>query len=243
MIARFLVSTFISILAFGSAQAQTSDARFPGGSEGLSKYINEQLHYPEKASAFYGDTSFKVFVNISAQGEPSYDFTVAENDQLGFVESIVEMVNGMPKWSPAVFEGDRHSTQVMITVNFKNDPGTRVVTKKKVASSRNSMKYRDYYLRYEEAPSYLKGNAALKVHLRNYFREMYGVRSTSASVYIRMIVNPEGHLSGVVVLDKEGEIPADHWIAAFYRSGKWKPAKINGRYVKAEYRMRLYLDY
>jgi len=244
VIARLVHCFLFCIISVASITAQTHDAQFPGGREQMSKFIRENLQYPEKAAAFYGDTSFKVFVNVSATGETAYDFTVAENDLLGFVESIVNMVNKMPNWQPAMYEGERHSTQVMITVNFQNIPAGQKVAPKRVASSRRSnIKYRDYYIHYEEPPQYLKGDVALRLHMRNYMLEMHAVQSTNSSVYIRMIVNPEGHLSGVVVLDKEGEIPAEHWVAAFYRSGKWKPAKVNGRYVKAEYRMRLYLNY
>ena len=91
--------------------------QFPGGAEGLYKYITDNLHYPEQAKA------------DGIQGRVVVTFTVTDNGNIvnvevskgiggGCDEEAVRVVKAMPKWEPAVYNGKKIAVHYALPLNF-----------------------------------------------------------------------------------------------------------------------------
>ena len=91
--------------------------QFPGGAEGLYKYITDNLHYPEQAKA------------DGIQGRVVVTFAVTDNGDIvnvevskgiggGCDEEAVRVVKAMPKWEPAVYNGKKIAVHYALPLNF-----------------------------------------------------------------------------------------------------------------------------
>lgn len=89
-------------------------AQFPGGTEKMNAWIKENLRFP-KENVRYGivRVEFTVKKNGKCTG-----FTVTKgiNEDMNF--SAVECLQGMPVWEPAVKEGKKVNSVVVIPVKF-----------------------------------------------------------------------------------------------------------------------------
>jgi len=92
-------------------------AEFPGGKSGLSAYLNNNLHYPEKAK------------ELNIQGSVLVKFTIDNNGAAKEIELIgkvhylldeeaVRLIKKMPKWNPAFISGKYTDYKIVLPINF-----------------------------------------------------------------------------------------------------------------------------
>ena len=91
---------------------------FPGGEVGLSKYIEENLKYPENAKK--DSLSRKVFVQfvINEEGEVE-NVKIARSVDQTLDKEAIRVVKSMPKWEPAKQFGKPVKFTHTIAVEFK----------------------------------------------------------------------------------------------------------------------------
>lgn len=91
---------------------------FPGGEVGLSKYIEENLKYPENAKK--DSLSRKVFVQfvINAEGKVE-NVKIARSVDQALDKEAIRVVKSMPKWEPAKQFGKPVKFTHTIAVEFK----------------------------------------------------------------------------------------------------------------------------
>ena len=91
---------------------------FPGGEVGLSKYIEENLKYPENAKK--DSLSRKVFVQfvITEEGEVE-NVKIARSVDQTLDKEAIRVVKSMPKWEPAKQFGKPVKFTHTIAVEFK----------------------------------------------------------------------------------------------------------------------------
>ena len=91
---------------------------FPGGEVGLSKYIEENLKYPENAKK--DSLSRKVFVQfvINEEGEVE-NVKIARSVDQTLDKEAIRVVKSMPKWEPAKQFGKPIKFTHTIAVEFK----------------------------------------------------------------------------------------------------------------------------
>ena len=91
---------------------------FPGGNDGLSKYIEENLKCPENAKK--DSLSRKVFVQfvINQKGEVE-NVKVARGVDQALDKEAIRVVKNMPKWEPAKQFGKPVKFTHTIAVEFK----------------------------------------------------------------------------------------------------------------------------
>lgn len=75
-------------------------AQFPGGSEQLEKFIQEELEYPETARRYAVEGTVKLRLKINAYGKIS-QCEVLESLSPECDEAARNVINNMPIWSPA----------------------------------------------------------------------------------------------------------------------------------------------
>ena len=91
---------------------------FPGGDEGLKKYITDHLVYPKKLKK--DGIGGKVFVSaiIEKDGEVTHE-TAYKGINKKLEYEALRLVQGMPNWIPGKHKGKVVRVKVVIPVEFK----------------------------------------------------------------------------------------------------------------------------
>lgn len=89
-------------------------AQFPGGTEKMNEWIKENLRTPEK-NVRYGIV--KIEFTVKKNGKCA-NFIIKKGINEDMDLAAVECLQGMPLWEPAVKEGKKINSTVIIPVKF-----------------------------------------------------------------------------------------------------------------------------
>lgn len=95
-------------------KSATRNARFPG----LSKFLSDSLQYPELARKNCIEGSVVVEASIGADGSVS-ELCIVESLGFGCDEAVLALMTKMPKWEPALRNGNAIAQKVLVPVRFK----------------------------------------------------------------------------------------------------------------------------
>ncbi|MFD1144041.1 TonB family protein [Larkinella insperata] len=91
---------------------------FPGGMQGLTRFINDNLQYPEAAKRAY--VSGKVFVSFVINTDGSFqDIQVMKGVGFGTDEETVRLIKSMPRWKPALNDGKAVRVRYNLPIKFQ----------------------------------------------------------------------------------------------------------------------------
>lgn len=98
-------------------QVVEDDPEFPGGLEALSKYLGENIHYPQLAKE--NNITGRVFVTFVVEKDGSVaNVKVLRDIGGGCGAEAVRVVKAMPKWKPGKQRGKAVRTQFNLPVSF-----------------------------------------------------------------------------------------------------------------------------
>ena len=92
-------------------------AQFPGGEAKMNAWIKENLRFPEK-NVRYGIV--RVVLTVKKNGKCA-DFTIKKGINEDMDIAAIECLEGMPFWEPAVKDGKKVNSTVVISVKFTSD--------------------------------------------------------------------------------------------------------------------------
>ncbi|TLU98182.1 M56 family metallopeptidase [Dyadobacter luticola] len=96
--------------------------QFPGGSEALAAYLDQNLKYPElAATANVGGITILKFT-VSEKGEIG-DVVIMKGVGFGIDYESIRLVKNMPKWEPGVQNGKPLAMSQMIEIKFDLEKG------------------------------------------------------------------------------------------------------------------------
>lgn len=92
--------------------------KFPGGSDGLKRYVRENLEYPEEA------------IEDGFQGTVTVEFIILKNGSIAGVNVVkglhpaldkeaIRIIENMPKWTPGKRHGKKVNVKVFLPVYFQ----------------------------------------------------------------------------------------------------------------------------
>lgn len=92
-----------------------TDPRFPGGSDALLKYVQQNLEYPRASPHFQGRVYVEFVVEKSGKvsGERMLKGMGSEYDQ-----QVLEMIRKMPEWFPGMKVGEAKSYKFILPIQF-----------------------------------------------------------------------------------------------------------------------------
>lgn len=94
------------------------DPEFPGGMEALTKYLSENIKYPEQAKK--DKIQGKVYISFVVEKDGSVaDAKVLRGIGGGCDEEALRVVNAMPKWEPGKLQGTPVRVQFNLPIVFK----------------------------------------------------------------------------------------------------------------------------
>jgi TonB family protein len=115
------VSTKLRTLDTKSAMQETEvdkQPEYPGGTEGLTKYMVNNVRYPEAAAT--AKTTGKVFVSfiVTKDGKVS-KAAIKRGVSKELDNEALRVISAMPNWIPAEKEGKKVDAEMVLPVSFK----------------------------------------------------------------------------------------------------------------------------
>ncbi|WP_138994659.1 TonB family protein [Larkinella sp. C7] len=90
---------------------------FPGGMAGLTRFINENLRYPEAAQRAY--VSGRVFLSFVINTDGSFqNIQILKGIGFGADEEAIRVIKAMPRWKPATQDGKPVRVKYNLPINF-----------------------------------------------------------------------------------------------------------------------------
>jgi TonB family C-terminal domain len=108
-------------LAAQAAKSAEAQPEFPGGMEGLVKYLTENTKYPESAKKENAEGTVIIKFTVNEDGSLS-NIAAIETDKKVHQDLTAEalrLVQSMPKWKPGVQDGKVVKTAFTLPVKFK----------------------------------------------------------------------------------------------------------------------------
>ena len=94
--------------------------QFIGGRQAMFEFVGEHMTYPEPAWAYGLEGKVVVQINITSSGQVTAP-TIVEGIGLGCDEAVLDLVAQMPKWKPALENGQPIASTIQIPVAFTID--------------------------------------------------------------------------------------------------------------------------
>ncbi len=92
---------------------------FPGGSQGLQKYFDDKLKYPEDASNEGVEGTVKVSFVVDENGNLSSPQVVGDRMGYGLDDEALRVIKNMPTWTPGKLKGKNVKTRYTLPVKFQ----------------------------------------------------------------------------------------------------------------------------
>ena len=196
---------------------------FPGGISELGKYLSEHLAYPEEA--IEAGIEGRVFIGFWVMKDGSLDhFKVLQSLGYGCDEAALEVIKGMPKWSPAMNRDVPIDYRYTLPVNFKlgekDDVGELITC-------------------VEVMPEFPGGVQSLTEFITanlSYPQEAKEA-GIEGRVFVSFIVERDGSLSSIQLLRGIGYGCDEEAMAVVKKMPKWTPATQRGKPVRMEYQL------
>ncbi|HBE55773.1 MAG TPA: hypothetical protein DDW22_07265 [Prevotellaceae bacterium] len=93
-------------------------AQFPGGEEALMAYLEKNLTYPEQMRQQGKSGRVMVSFVITRKGKIE-DVRIRKTPDEGFNETVIQLIQGMPKWKPAKVKGKKVSSRWTVPILFR----------------------------------------------------------------------------------------------------------------------------
>jgi len=199
-----------------------ADPEFPGGMEAMMKYLTENLRYPEAAriAKAEGGAVISFIVNEDgslAEVKPGLNDPSIHPD---LITEAIRVVKAMPKWKPAIKDGQVLKATLCIPVKFKLvGPATAELFEVDVQ------------------PEYPGGLQEMYKFLGAQIKYPEAAKNEKAEglVVITFVVETDGSLGSFESVKTVRQDFSDEVIRVLKLSPKWKPGQKDGKAVKVKY--------
>lgn len=88
---------------------------FPSGKEGLIKYMNKHLKWPQVDGDVQGTVLLSFVVTTGGTIE---SINVEKSLVKEFDDQVIKMVQSMPKWNPGISKGEKVNVKLYMPIDF-----------------------------------------------------------------------------------------------------------------------------
>ncbi|GAB3915457.1 M56 family metallopeptidase [Mucilaginibacter boryungensis] len=205
--------------------AITQNASFPGGQAAFNSYVGGNIRYP--AEARQKNIQGKVYCTFIVEK----DGTVSNPKVIhgiggGADEEALKVVAAMPKWAPAMQNGQAIRQQFTIPISFT------LTGDKTMADEGNEV-----FTAVEQMTEFPGGLPAFGNYLSKNIRYPAVARENhvQGKVFLTFVVEKDGSITDIKVLRGIGSGADEEAVRVIKNSPKWKPAMQNGRLVRAQF--------
>jgi periplasmic protein TonB len=94
------------------------EAKYPGGTSELAKFLSKNLQYPRSASMAGIEGKVYLLFTVSATGKIS-DISISKGIGFGCDEEALRVVGLMPKWTPGMQQGTAVKSKFTLPITFQ----------------------------------------------------------------------------------------------------------------------------
>ncbi|MDH6306301.1 TonB family protein [Parabacteroides sp. PF5-5] len=209
--------------------------KFPGGVDELLKFINQNVKYPEDASAKGVEGRVICSFIVRDDGSVSDPRIVRGVDPLLDAEAI-RVIKLMPKWTPGKHKGEVVNTKYTIPISFSL--GGKQEKKKEVAVvDKNSDPNNRIYTVVDEMPKYPGGEGELMKFIAQsvQYPAEAETKKLEGRVICSFVVRKDGSITDPVIVRGVDPLLDAEAIRVVNLMPTWTPGTQNGQAVNVKY--------
>ena len=215
--------------------------QFPGGTDGLQKYIKDNLKYPEISAR--NKVQGKVEINFVVTKTGAIEKVIVMTSLDSYCDAeAVRLVKNMPRWIPGKINGVPADMHRVIVVDFKKDTDQRVATTTDSHSivTCGGIENKDsetIFTVVEQMPQFPGGKAAMDQFIAKNIKypELSKNDKISGKVYVRFVVSKDGKLCDAQILRSLDAYCDKEALMVIRSMPDWIPGKQNGVNVPVYY--------
>jgi TonB family protein len=209
---------------------------FPGGFEGFSKYLAQNIHYP--ADAVKNKVEGKVFLTFVVERNGSLaDIKVLRGVSPDIDAEALRVMKASPHWRPGIQNGRPVRVQFSVPISFKLSAQSGVDPSKRMDSIMNLPAGQKIFSAVEQEPTPPGGMGAFYDYItRNtVYPKSAKDQDIQGKVFLTFTVEKDGSLTNIKVLRGLSTDVDAEAIRVLKNAPKWKPGIQNGRAVRVQY--------
>jgi len=223
--------------AFSKLQPVDQTPSFPGGIKALSNFFKD-TYYP--IEAYQNNTQGLVILDFTVDKSGDVkDFRIIKDLDGGCGEEALRRAEIMPKWKPAMLDGNPVDYPQLLKVYFKKDD--YYIYGSTEASSETERKVdTDFSI---PKPNFPGGVTALNSYIKSnlLYPKKALTNKIEGAVLIEFIVNSDGTVEDVEVVKDIGSKCGEAAKQMVEGMPAWEPAKYNGTPIASSY--QLFVDF
>ncbi|MDR2222365.1 MAG: energy transducer TonB [Flavobacteriaceae bacterium] len=205
-------------------------AEYPGGMHDFNKDFKSRLQVPE---AFITDDKnlFRVIVMFIVERDGTLtDIKAVRNPGHGAGEETVRILKEMPKWNPAIHNGNTVRSQFTLPISvYKEDDASVFIDKKDVSTTPQFI-----------AKAYRpEGIAAFKKQFEEEYTKRITLSKSFQTFLIDFVVELDGTLSDISAIDATTLVENQEVADLIKELGKWKPCRVNNKPIRSIYHLSI----
>ena len=216
-----------------SAGNLDQEPEFPGGRDGLIKYLLDSMQYPLIAKQGRVESVQFIKMIVEKSGQLS-NIQISHPVSPYFDAEAIRLVESMPNWRPGIKHGKPVRVAVRVPIRFQVDAGMP-------DTSAAGAGDRTIHRVAEQMPEYPGGQKAMMKMFEDSIRypEAAKAKAIKGTVYIKFVVKEDGSINMIELergLDEYLDAEAFRLVRAMPR---WTPGKQGDKPVKVEYRVSI----
>ena len=226
----------------------------PGGMAGWNKYLMENLRYPTNAQRKGIEGTVIVAFVVNTDGTTT-DIEILRSVGGGCDEEVIRIVQGSPKWTPGMQRGTPVRTRMRLPLRFilggtdtsrdSTEVSLNAVPLPPATDGQDSTKENSeiFFDLVDTPPSPVGGLEAWSRHLSENltYPTSARMRGIQGTVLVSLIVNTDGTVDGVELVQGIGGGCDEEAIRIIKSSPNWTPGMIKGKAVRT--RMKIPISF
>lgn len=201
---------------------------FPGGLTAMTKWLGENLKYPEAAVKNKEEGRVVLQFTIRQDGSIT-DVKVMRSVSKALDAEAVRVVSCMPKWTPGKQGGKPVNVKYMLPVTFRLPDAAKAACAPVVGDG--------VVDECDELPQYPGGIPGVVAYLSKNIKypKAAAENKIEGRVVVEFVINKDGSVSNVVVKRSVNQLLDAEAVRVISRMPKWTPGKQDGKPVNVKY--------
>ncbi|WP_321437465.1 energy transducer TonB [uncultured Bacteroides sp.] len=210
--------------------------QFPGGTDGLQKYIKDNLKYPEISARNKVQGKVEINFVVTKKGAIEKVIVMTSLDKYCDAEAI-RLIKNMPKWIPGKINGVPADMHRVISIEFKKNEKEEIKTSDNKDPNIYDEKSECPFTLVEQMPQFPGGKAAMDQFIAKNIKypELSKNDKISGKVYVRFVVSKEGKLYNAQIMRSLDAYCDKEALIVIRSMPDWIPGKQNGVNVPVYY--------
>jgi TonB family protein len=214
-------------------------ATFPQGPVAWSKFLRENLNYPEQAKRL--GVQGAVYLSFTVEKDGAIDdVMISRGIGAGCDEEAVKALLASPNWIPAKLKGEVVKSKMAIPIVFKNGDA-EAIQDNISAKDFEEVEEKVYVSGLAETATYPGGATAWNKYIKSNieFPKQAIERGIEGAVYLSFEISETGEISDVLVTRGIGAGCDEEAVRLLKKSTDWTPARISEESVKSRQAIRI----